>query len=658
MAVIPKYFVQRDGVPAISNAQIDPSTAAAPYRAAEQSTQHLLGIFQNELGAWGKVVAQKEAEQQAADRKNQQVQDNLYKAQAMADMTLGMQKIHQTALSKADGTTDVAAIGDQEFQAMADQILANAPSDNARLDLTKRLIGSRAQMLGTLNSQGIKLNNQRNMDSIEGMLSQYEAAASRDPSAVGVIKQNTEDLFASMESLGIPAPARDQIRRKFEHNIDFQAAFANAQADPAGMKAKLESGEFDHLGAEAFKKLSHTIDASYKATTKQAAESLKDIETRIMKGMPLPQDFEARAQLAAKLGLDNDLQDIQRLSQIAGMTSNMNYNQLVSTAEEVKQMAAKGEIPGDAKKVEKLIKYLDTNVKSLSTDPFLFAENKGSFTPFNHIEDFTKLTPDEAQQRQYRAMQIKEAYGVDAPALKQSEMKLFAKQFAAAPVEQQVNMLQTLQGLGQTTVKAALNHVDKHDGGLSQVVRVSMIDKDLAAQILAGRKIASETKTSLKKAEGETTFPGLVVDDPALRKEMLQAGYAYQLAAKAGGSEDDLETAVAKANNLVKVDRNGWFNGSYHTVAPGPNMTPGDMAAMVDKALINPSDWTKYASSMPNRTESGAPIRLNRVTGSDYDYVYNKDGSYGVYYEGEKVVDVDGKPLKVDLKTMYKDTHP
>ena len=229
MAQIPRYFSQREATPAIIQARVDPSTAAAPYRAAEQSTARLMDVFQSELNAWGKVIAQKQAEQKAAEEKNQKIAEGLYKAEAMAFLSMGANDIYNKALQTSDGTTNHADLVDQGFQQLVDQALTSAPSDQARMDITKRAIQMRASLYNKASNASIRANNQVNMDRIEGMLSQYEAYASTNPDSVSEIRSQAEDVFKSMADLGLPTHAQEKIKTKFNRNLDYQAAIVTGK---------------------------------------------------------------------------------------------------------------------------------------------------------------------------------------------------------------------------------------------------------------------------------------------------------------------------------------------------------------------------------------------------------------------------------------------
>ena len=127
MARIPRFISDSPSTPAINTVKMDPSVAAGPYRAAEASTAHLMSIFQNEMGAWGKVLAQKEAEQKAAAQKNMDVNDSLYNAQAMAQLSMGMNDIKQQVTQQADGVTDISPSARRPFPMLARQRSTSCP---------------------------------------------------------------------------------------------------------------------------------------------------------------------------------------------------------------------------------------------------------------------------------------------------------------------------------------------------------------------------------------------------------------------------------------------------------------------------------------------------------------------------------------------------
>lgn len=653
MAVIPRYFSQRDAVPAINNVRMDPGTAAAPYKAAEQSNNQMLEIFQHELGAWGKVLAVKQAEQQAAEAKNKKIADSLYKAEAMAQLSIGSNEIHNKTLQTSDGTTNHANIADQEFQQLVDQAIANAPSDEARIDITKRAIGMRANLYNRTTNDSIKANNQVNMDRIEGMLGQYEAYASNNPALADEVKKQAEDVFNSMAELGLPPIAQQKIRSKFTRNVDYQAAASMAEKDPMAVKEALGSGQFNHLGANAVKKLGSVAEHSLKASTKQAKEALVDVEKGIMAGRPLPDDFEARAQLASKLGLQTELEDIKRLTDVATSISAAKLPEIVATGAELKALIAKGEIDLPPAKAEKLVRFVESRAKALKSDPFQFATNQGSFKPFNTITDFTNVSPDELQQRKYRSLQIEDAYGVKSPAISNDELNVALTQLDSAAPDQKAAILQTLGSLGEETLSRATQMADKKkDLGLSQAIRMSSIDPETATIIAQGREVLKGgahkfDSAELKDAKAQVEKLAL---DSTMRQASLSAAKAYQ-AANPGQPLSDL---VKKANNIIDIDRNGWFTGQYSTIAPAAGMGQKEFETLVDSGLGTSSAWTSFGTGIPAQTQGGKALAMNRFKPSDFDYVYKSDGTYGVRYEGEEVYDSTGRPVSVDLIKLNK----
>ena len=660
MAQIPRFISSTPVTPSISNAHMDPELAAAPYRQAEHQTSQLVAMFQHELGAWGQVVAQKQAEQSAADEKNRKVADGLYKAEATAKMTMAAGDIRRQALSSADGVTNAANGADSQFQKVADDLILNAPSDAARIDLTKRLIQTRAALYNQVSDGSTKLNNQVNMDKIEGMLGQYENYASDNPDDIETVRDQSSDIFSSMKDLGVPEHATQAIKQRFNYNLDYHAAASKAEADPFTMQERIDNGDFNGMGAKALNKIQRTVDASKKAVVKQAKDSLADVETRIFSGMPLPQDFESRAQLAAKAGLDKELMDVVRLTEVSKMVQGKNINDLTAASADLNSMIASGKIDGDPKKVKKLQAFLQGNIKALKSDPFTYAENQGSFKPLATISDFTKLSPDDAQKRQYRALQIQEAYGVPAPALKKAEIDIAAQQLTSLPSPEKVKVLQALSMLGPETVAQVSKHLSKKDGGLSQAARISLVNPDAAAQILEGKDALSSgfkvDKAEVKNAS-EAALKNFAGNDDGLKDELTKAGLSYYAAAKTKGHDITLDEAMSHANNLVNIDRKGLFSGKYQTVSPAQDLDSEGFNEFVNSNLTNQSTWKDFGNGAPAQTSKGHSLPANRIDPSSFDYVYRKDGKYQVMYEGDSVNTISGAPVVIDLQKMYKSKH-
>lgn len=662
MAVIPKYISDSPVTPAVSNAHIDPQTAAAPYQAAAQSTGHLMNIFQHEMGAWQGMLHRKELEQKAAALKNQKVQDSLYTAQAMGTASLAAADLTRKAVAGADGVTNTAALADQEFQKMADSILANAPSDEARVGITKRLIGLRSHLYNKASNESIKMNNQVNMDKLEGMLAQYESHATSNPMDAEEVKAQASDVFQAMNELGLPASHRQQIMNKFNTRIDFRAAKTMAEQDPFEVQKKIEEGAFNHLGSANVRSILSTVKASTGAMTRQAKLALSDVEKRVMSGMALPDDFEARANLAAKVGLEDDLKDVVNLVEVGKMVADSKLSDLAGVASELKAASASGELDMDPKKFKKLIKYVDTNIAAMKNDPFAYAANRGKFNPFPTKTDFTSFDPQEVQQRNYRALQVQEAYGVASPSLSKEEIHAAASQLETAPGPEKMKILANLAQLGDTTIESIAKTMSKKDGGIAQAIRMHSIDPSVSEKILGGRELLANKQGSSSHREMqeamETEMQSLVVDDPALRSEYMKAAHSVHAYETARGNPVSAAEALKSANNIMDVDRNGLFTGRYRTVAPGPNMKTGDLDKLVDNNLKSVQGWKEYGTGLPARTENGKALFINRMSPSDFDYVYARGGKYKVMYEGHPVLDESGRDLTIDLQRLYKDTQP
>jgi hypothetical protein len=428
MAVIPRYVSEGSIPPAVNQTKASMGLAAAPYEAYSNEIGYLTGIFQKEMDAWGRAIAQKDAEQKAAEEKNLKVQEDLYKAQAMSDLSMQTNQMYQDQKQRADGSMDFARIVDKNFQKMADPVIAGAPTQNAQIDLTKKLISMRTNLYNRAVNDGIQINNQSNMTKLEGMLSQFEGLAASDPRAAQDLKSRSGEVFQAMESLGVPVRYREKIFDKFSKRVDYNAIRGAIEQDPQEVQSRLDAGQFAYLGEGNVNSLKNLTKSSLAAYTTQANQAIDDVEKRVMNGQPLPEDFQTRIATAEKYGLGNKVTDLKRLLEVDKMVSSSNYAELQGLSSWLKQSVADGAINADPSKVKKLVDYVDGNLKAMKEDGLSYAEHKGGFGPNPIITDFTKITPDQVQQRTFRALQIEEAYGVKTPALKKEEMSLLSNQ--------------------------------------------------------------------------------------------------------------------------------------------------------------------------------------------------------------------------------------
>lgn len=657
MAKIPRKFSRSPVTPAFSNARIDPNTAAAPFRAAEQSTKEVFSVIQSELGQWGKLLQRKQAEQQAADEKNRKVAEGLYIADAQAKIDIGTGDILREASQQADGVTNLANIGDQQYQQLADSVLQNAPSDEARAKALKGIIQGRAKLYNNLSDNSIRLNNQINMDKIENTLETYENAAFQNPDAIESIKEGSAKLFETMDALGIPKAQKEQIAQTFNRNIDFKAASAVAEKAPFDIQKQLDSGAFDYLGKKAVSALKRTTKASAAAATKQAKEALLDVEKSMMLGKPLPADFKSRADLAEKAGLTEELTDISRLSEVSSSIAGKSLPELMGVSAEIKALANRGEVDGDTAKVGKLVKFVDSRIKSMQEDPFEFATNQGAFNAFPIVTDFTQLSPEEAKKRQFRALQIQDSYKVPSPALSSSEIDVAVSQLQALPGEEKVKVMQSINNLGPDTIKAVTRKMDRKDKGLGLAIRMSSIDPEISRDIFSGREaLASgigKLKPSEAQQESEEVIRNLAADEQT-KQSILAGAKSYYSAQVAKGVDISFSEAVEKSGNLIDVDRSGIFSGSYRTTAPAPGMDSEGFEDFLNSSIKSNLSWREFGNGIPMKTESGSTLPLNRIAPSDFDYVVRSDGTYGIAYEGETVYNEKDMPLTVDLVSLYK----
>lgn len=661
MAVIPRYFSSTPATPAVSNAHIDPNVAAMPYKAAEQSTTNIMNAVQGELGQWHRLIQIKEKERQAAEEKNKRVQSGLYQADAMANLSIQSNKLKQDLMQRNDGSLNLANEFDAGFKQLADQVLLNAPDEQTKIALTKRIIGMRAANYNSMGNQSIRMNNQLNMDKMERTLHSYEGLAASNPEAAQELKDNAQHIFNSMGDLGIPEMKRQKIQNKFLERLDYQAAKAKAEQDPASVLENISSGGLAHLGEGNVQALKNIAKSSNNAYKSQAQAAVADLERRIMSGQQLPQDFQERLGAASKYGLHSEIEDISRLMKVDGMIAQSNFSELKQMKADLTNMLSSGEMQMDPKKAKKLMSFVDGNIKAMETDGFAYAESKGGFKPFNNISDFVNIDPSEIESRKFRAEQVRQAYGVGSAGLKQSEIDSAIRQLSSASIEDKVKILSNINNLGADTVRQVSAKLMKTDKGLAQALNIGAEDIHTAERIIQGQAVLAHKQAYAPTKDdvismSDKAMKDMLLDDPEAKDRYIQAGksiYAYE---QSRGNPINFDEALAQAGNLIKVPRGMLGFSKYTTVAPGPDMSAKDFEGFLDGSLNSLNTWKKYGTGMPASADNRTPIKFTSLKPSDFDYKYNGRGFYDVYYEDKPVATETGNPLVIDLKQLYKDT--
>lgn len=660
MAVIPRNY--GDGrltsTPAINTVKMDPNVAAAPYRAAEQSSEQLQQVFGKELNEWGKIFQQEEQARKAAEAKQAKVTEGLYKAEAMANIQVQSNDLYNKMKQSSDGTQSFAPAFDQEFQKMAQQVIANAPSPEAKVDLTKRLIGTRSQLYTKATNESLHQNNQINMNRIENMLGQYESLAASNPGAIDEIKKQSADVLSSMGQLGIPEIARKKIMEKFDRNLEYTGARSNIDANPLAMSERLSSGEFAHLGPKASQALTKYAEATTKARASQYEDQLKDATARLVSGMPISNDLSNVFAEAPKYGLGSHVDTVDRLMKLSSEVGQASPQDLLQSAQTIKVEAASGLLKSDPKELKLLTDFLEGNAEALTKDPLSYAQMKGSMAPLPPISDFSKLSDQEIEDRKFRALQVQNGFGVKAPAITATDAKTAANMLVNSDIETQMQVVANMNKLGQNSIKmvdAAL----PSGSPLSTVLRLSSENPEVTREVLMGLgKIKAGFKpdpTFVSTATASDKFKDLFMDDPSHLKALVDAGVA--LAANSGNQSSELlEDNMIKAGNLVNAST-GFFSRNYYTVAPGPGMSSSDFSNFLSKNLKDPEAWVKYGTGVPASGGTREPIKFKSTDPQDFKYKYESDGMYRVFNGNDPVINSAGQPVRIDLKALYSSTN-
>lgn len=664
MAVIPRYVSEGSIPPAVSNVRMNASVAAAPYNDYANQINKFLDIFHREMLAWEHVVRQKEKEEKAAREKDLKVQEDMYKAEAMADLSVKSNAMYQLERQRADGSMNFAQNVDANFQKLADAAILGAPTQRAQIDLTKRLIGMRSGLYNRAVNEGISINNQANMNKLENMLTNLEGLAASDPLAAAELKGKSSDVFNAMEKLGIPERHRQQIYDKFSKRIDYNALKGAIDKDPLEVENRLNSGQFAYLGEGNINSIKNLTKSSINAYKKQANEAIEDVENKIMSGQPIPQDLQNRIDLANKYGLTDRVDELEELMELNKVVSNGDYGELQGLSNWLKQSAALGALKSDPKRVKKLADYVDGNIKAMEDDGLTYAELKGRIPMGTTITDFENLSPDIIKQRKFKGEQVAEFYGKSPSLLKKEELETLSNQIENMTTEQKIELAKNLSILGAKTVDKSVKKIEKKDPGLAQAIEMYQISPELSEKIMKGKAALKARVVKSVEYQNEGDAIGVVNrtfgDDPELQRRLLDAGRSLMAYDSVTGSSEfaNISKAVKSAGNIIDVS--GDFFGprkGYSTVAPGPDMNTKSFDKFVNSNLKDIESWTKYGNGQPISAGEN-PIVFSNLEPRDLKYKYDKSGNYYVYDTNDNVVlNEKRQPIYIDLKKLYADTN-
>lgn len=664
MAVIPRYFSESNATPAINTVKMDPGVAAAPYRAAEQATANFMNVFQNEMGQWSRVVAAKEAEQKRQQEKQMKVQEGLYKAEALANLRIQANQAYQQGLLQSNGSPDFANQFDAHFQKLADPIIQKAPTPEAQIALTKQLIGMRAQYNIRAMNDSTRLGNQVAMDALEGALDRNKALAEANPELAPELLNRAEDIFAGMRGLTLPSDKVEEIKNNYSKDLQFIATKSEIEKDPLTGLERLEKGDFTHLGSQHNKDLRTFAQKQVATFQKDIGGKLDDTISRLVSGLPIRQDIDNLIDQANKFNLQDKAGAVITLREIDQAAAGMNLNALRNAKNEIELRLARGELAASPEEAKKVMDYFDGNIKAMKEDPLRYGELKAAntYTPLPDITDFREISPEQLEQRRMRSLQMEVALGVPSPALKGSEVANLANQLTNATTMDKLKILQNVQAMGDRTAQQVATALSRKDPALSVAASSGIRDPELAIDIIKGQELLkAKATTALKEPEwtaaADDVLKGFMDDDPNIKAKYISAAKAV---AAARGITDAKE-ALRDVSGIVEMDNEGIWQGNYKTVPPVKGMSSTDFTNLLIRNLENLNsksnnheNWVKYGNGVPV-SAGGSPIDFSREDPTDFQFIYDGSGTYGVSRGGKRLVNEDGTEYRIDLGKLVKD---
>lgn len=602
-------------------------------------------------------------QQQYVKLKQQQAaQDNLYTAQAKADMQLYMNNAATQLKSKAVPNGNLQQQAAQTFDNHALDLIKNAPSAAAQQHLLTVFPGLRAKAQINLNNYQGSLNQQATFDQFTKTVNSFANLATSNPDYADHIKQQVNTYGQAMSDAGYDAKAVMKAVNTAHNTIDMSVARQLMSTDPIGGMAKLDAGDYNHLKPNEVKTLRSAAASSLKAAQSAVSSDLNSIESRLFAGQPIPQDYEAIAQKAAGLGLHDQVNDLNKLLALNENVTGANATELKDLANSIEVGAKTGAINADPARVQKFLSFVNGNLKAMEKDGITYSETKGAFNPVTPITDFTNIDPRLAQERKYRALQAEEQLGVPTSALKQVEVSHLVDQIKGMGVNDRVKVLANINQFGNRTVNSVAEALDKTDPGLAAAAAVSLSSPDLARQVILGNE-AIKAKLVTLPNEDEVASAALSVfgkndlfgSDPLVKGRYLSAAKAIYAHDQSIGGSMSIEDALTKASNTISMDREGLLTGNYKTIAPAPDMSSSDFRGLLLNNLKSIDTWKKYGNGTPSSLGGDKPVNVEKTDPTNFQYIPSGGGKYMVVRDGRKVANEKGEPFLLDLSKLYRD---
>lgn len=661
MAKIPLYTSESPTPASINTVQMDPSVAAAPYRAAEQSAVNITNTIQSVLHGIGQDIAARDAEEKKIAEKNQKVQADLYKAQAISDMSMFSAKAYEDARSSADGINNFATSFDQKFMEQAAKAIQGAPTQEAQVAMIQKLSSMRSAMYSKASRDSRNLNNQINMGKLESGLQKFENIAAQNPEGIDEVKQNAQDLMEGMRKLGVPGHLVDKIGNKFNSRAEFQAARGAILSDPFNAESLIQSGKFSSLDAGQISQLQNLAKSSTNAFKRETLDSAKKIESALLSGQPVPGNVDDLFTALHRIGDTQTVNDLEEMLNVRSLLINADRGSMVETMKELsQQQAANPQLSPD--KFKKITSMIQGSIKKLDSDPFEYAEQTGHFPKEKELTDFTNVSDADINRRNIRALQVAEYYGSKSVgALKTSEVNQFIKQLENLSPDDKLKAMSNISRFGEGTIDQVATAMKDKSHSMAQLFRMANEDPEKAKVIMKGQevikaKLFDPGQNIEQSLLTDSTFQKFMPRDEAAKRAFIQAGKAYMAAKSTSGDSIDLKEAMLEANNLVEMrDSSGFiFGNKYITKVPKSGMTGAELNDLVNSKLKSPEAWAEFASDRPVSADGKTPLQFNRIRPSEFTYNYNSSGSWDVMYNGKSLAGADGKPITIDLRKLLK----
>lgn len=662
-------FISTSNAPFVPDGnKMDPGMASAAAKAA---------------GAGAEQITKAMSELAVAIEKKEETPDDLYAANARANLEVDYNKEYMKASGTVKPGGSFGAESLSLLNNLAKPYIDNAPNDATRKQLLKSFtsLGKSAQI------QADRLQFNTNETHDLNTLIDYSAKSSA-LLAMGQVGEekayaNIEDMAAGLVGKGYDQNKIQQVVSKSKNQVWLQSRLTDATKNPFEVLKNAEEGLYAEKGLDMQQHIVKAATSAIKSNIGQMKKGVDQVLESIYAGRPADDSVgNILNQVETLVSKTKDPELTAKYTELAmaqkwdAQTRNLNIPELENELMQVQKNVALGNLsPDQAKKFEGVLRNrLDWAKK----DGFAYYQLQNPTAVIGPLPD-PKDSPDVVQQkilsRSAAAAAASELQGMPVAPVTSAEMKSVFQNWDKLTFSQQQKQLNAFAAFGPDMIPSiaelAGNVVkdmgDKKAEALVPALNLMSVNPAAAMDILKGTEHLTKGTVQLK-LDGETTqsimnqaMGNLYVDDPAKRSQYMSAAKAVVANMVANDPTVDpaeaLPQVIKDLSGVVDVEQSrAWYKISpdYKILPPEYGIGAGTMQNILDS--ITPEVLAMYSNGLPNVEDSkGNRVPLLPSDLENFQFVHVRGGQYKAVAGDTTIMNDKNQPLLFDMRSYYRD---